>query len=427
MRLVYKIVLTFLIPLVLTLGLWGWLSYRTMERKIHADTDMILKDYSEDIIMRKLSGKELPDRFNGAYTTYYLEQIPSEEAASRPPVTYGEAEAFLKSQEDFASSRIRTQIFEDNDGNFYRLTVSLPIFEQDVLIEHVLWWTVILFVVLLLTLLLIGLFVVDFNLRPLYAMLRWIDRYEPGRQNDPVPSDTDIREFRKLSSAVQKAVDRFEKQYEDRKIFIGNVSHELQTPLAACSNRLEMMLDRPDLDEEFASEIVKVHRDLRGLIRLNRTLLLLSRIENGQFPKSDIVNINALIHQLLEDNAEVYGHKNISLAVEETAELHIEIDPQMASVIVGNLIRNAYQYSPAGGTIGIEVTSQGFIISNDGDNPLERSKLFNRFYQPLGRREGSTGLGIALAYSVCVHNGLEISYDFIDSRHIFAVTSKNSK
>ena len=58
MRLVYKMTLTFVLPLVLTLGLWGWLSYHTMENKIHADTDLILKDYSDNIIMRMLSGKE---------------------------------------------------------------------------------------------------------------------------------------------------------------------------------------------------------------------------------------------------------------------------------------------------------------------------------------------------------------------------------
>ena len=72
MRLVYKMTLTFVLPLVLTLGLWGWLSYHTMENKIHADTDLILKDYSDNIIMRMLSGKELPERFNGAYNTYYI-------------------------------------------------------------------------------------------------------------------------------------------------------------------------------------------------------------------------------------------------------------------------------------------------------------------------------------------------------------------
>ena len=69
MKLVYKIILTLLVPLTLTIGIWGWFSFRTMSKKIHADTDLILRDYSNNIIMRLLSGKELPERFNGAYNT----------------------------------------------------------------------------------------------------------------------------------------------------------------------------------------------------------------------------------------------------------------------------------------------------------------------------------------------------------------------
>lgn len=75
MKLLYKITLTLLVPLSLTIGIWGWLSYRTMSKKIHADTDLILKSYSSDIIMRLLSGKELPERFNGAYNTYYIQSL----------------------------------------------------------------------------------------------------------------------------------------------------------------------------------------------------------------------------------------------------------------------------------------------------------------------------------------------------------------
>ena len=211
MKLVYKITLTLILPLVLTLGLWGWFSYRTMSRKIHADTDLILKDYSNNIIMRLLSGRELPERFNGAYNTYYLEYVSPEYARENPPVVYGEAEAFLQSQEDFASSRIRSQIFEDADGNYRKLTVSLPTFEQDVLIEHILWWTILLFVVLLLAIMVIGIILLNYNMKPLYRLLEWIDRYEPGSPASEVPSDTDIIEFRKLSSAVEDAVARFEK------------------------------------------------------------------------------------------------------------------------------------------------------------------------------------------------------------------------
>ena len=427
MKLLYKITLTLLVPLSLTIGIWGWLSYRTMSKKIHADTDLILKSYSSDIIMRLLSGKELPERFNGAYNTYYIKSLTPEEAAESPAVEYGEAEAFLKSQEDFASSRIRSQIFQDNEGNFRKITVSLPTFEQDMLIEHVFWWTMLLFIVLLASVLAIGLVLLNYNMKPLYRLLDWIDRYEPGMQGSKVPSDTDIVEFRKLASAIEHAVTRFETQYEERKIFIGNASHELQTPLAVCSNRIEMMLEHPDMTEALAEEMIKVHRSLSGLIRLNKTLLLLSKIENGQFPQTADVDMNALAKESIELHQEIYDHKNISAEIDGEDRFVHRIDEQMASVLIGNLVKNAFLYTPSGGTINVTMSKTGFSISNTGNAPLDKDKVFRRFYQPSGRKEGATGLGLALAYSVCMNNGMDITYDFIKDRHIFSIILKNSK
>lgn len=427
MKLLYKITLTLLVPLSLTIGIWGWLSYRTMSKKIHADTDLILKSYSSDIIMRLLSGKELPERFNGAYNTYYIQSLTPEEAAESPAVEYGEAEAFLKSQEDFASSRIRSQIFQDNEGNFRKITVSLPTFEQDMLTEHVFWWTMLLFIVLLASVLAIGLVLLNYNMKPLYRLLDWIDRYEPGMQGSKVPSDTDIVEFRKLASAIEHAVTRFETQYEERKIFIGNASHELQTPLAVCSNRIEMMLEHPDMTEALAEEMIKVHRSLSGLIRLNKTLLLLSKIENGQFPQTADVDMNALAKESIELHQEIYDHKNISAEIDGEDRFVHRIDEQMASVLIGNLVKNAFLYTPSGGTINVRMWKTGFSISNTGNAPLDKDKVFRRFYQPSGRKEGATGLGLALAYSVCMNNGMDITYDFINDRHIFSIILRNSK
>lgn len=427
MKLLYKITLTLLVPLSLTIGIWGWLSYRTMSKKIHADTDLILKSYSSDIIMRLLSGKELPERFNGAYNTYYIQSLTPEEAAESPAVEYGEAEAFLKSQEDFASSRIRSQIFQDNEGNFRKITVSLPTFEQDMLIEHVFWWTMLLFIVLLASVLAIGLVLLNYNMKPLYRLLDWIDRYEPGMQGSKVPSDTDIVEFRKLASAIEHAVTRFETQYEERKIFIGNASHELQTPLAVCSNRIEMMLEHPDMTEALAEEMIKVHRSLSGLIRLNKTLLLLSKIENGQFPQTADVDMNALAKESIELHQEIYDHKNIAAEIDGEDRFVHRIDEQMASVLIGNLVKNAFLYTPSGGTINVTMSKTGFSISNTGNAPLDKDKVFRRFYQPSGRKEGATGLGLALAYSVCMNNGMDITYDFINDRHIFSIILRNSK
>ena len=426
MKLIYKVILTFLIPLTLTLGMWGWLSYRTMARKVHADTDLILRDYSADIIMRILSGKELPERFNGAYNTYYIEKISPEEAAEGPAVEYAEAELYLRSQEDFASSRVRRQVFQDSEGNYHRLTVSLPTFEQDVLVEHVLMWTVLLFVVLLVSLVLIGVLLFNYNMKPLYRLLNWIDGYEPGQPYGRIPSDTDILEFRKLIAAVEDAVTRFETQFEERKIFIGNASHELQTPLAVCSNRIEMLLERPDINEEIANELVRIHRSLSSLVRLIKTMLLLSKIENGQFPQTADVNVNSLALESIEMYQEIYEHKNLCIDVDQGAEFMLRIDEQMACVLVNNLIKNAFVYSPEGGSVQVSFTSSGLCVSNDGDSPLDKDKVFRRFYQPLGRKEGATGLGLALVNSVCMNNGLDVSYDFRNGTHVFAVTLKKS-
>ena len=427
MKLVHKIALTLIVPLVVTLGVWGWLSYRTMASRIHADTDMILKEYSDNIISRMLSGAELPERFNGAYNTYYIKKVSPEYAASNPAVVYDDAEAYLRSQEDFASSRVRKQIFVDKDGQHYEIAVSLPTFEQDTLIEHVLWWTGILFLALLVTLWLVGVLVIDYNMRPFKAILKWIDGYTPGKVAQPVPSGTDVHEFRKLADSVREAVDRFEHEYEERKIFIGNASHELQTPLAVCSNRLDMLLERPDLDDEMASELVKLKRSLQHLIRLNKTMLLLAKIENDRFPDKAEVNIGDMLADSLQMHDEIYSYKGIASVTARKGDFTCMMNEQMASVLVGNLVKNAYVHSPQNASVHVEVSKNGFSISNPGDASLDRDRLFMRFYQPGGRKEGSTGLGLALAYSVCERNGLSLSYDFSENRHIFRVILKNSR
>lgn len=427
MKLVDRINLTFMIPLVLTLGLWGWLSFHTMEKKIHADTDMILKEYSDGIVMRFLAGDELPERFNGVYNTYYLEKIDPDTAAEEPAVSYSEREAMVRNLEEFASTRIRSQIFQDKGGEYYRLSVSLPTFERDVLVHHVLIWTAVLFFVLLVAFLAIGALVVNYNMKPFHELLAWMDRYEPGVSKEPVPSNTDIEEFRRLADTARKTVERFEHQYEERKIFIGNASHELQTPLAACSNRIEMLLDSPDMTESLAEELVKLHRSLSGLIRLNKTLLLMSKIENGQFPQTDLINLTALMESTVQMYQDIFSSKEICCDMTVENEFSHEMDEQMASVLVTNLVRNAFQYSPVQGHVNISFSSEGFVVSNSGESALDKDKIFRRFYQPSGRREGSTGLGLALVHSVCVHNGLDISYDFRDSFHYFSVKLKNSK
>ena len=92
-----------------------------------------------------------------------------------------------------------------------------------------------------------------------------------------------------MSVATQNAADRIEKQYELQNQFIGNASHELQTPLAVCSGKIEMMLDSDEeLSAQQAEDLMQVHRKLQGMIRLNKTLLLMTKIDNGQIGRAHV-------------------------------------------------------------------------------------------------------------------------------------------
>ena len=169
---------------------------------------------------------------------------------------------------------------------------------------------------------------------------------------------------------------------------------------------------------------MKLHRSLQHLIRLNKTLLLLSRIENGQFPDVTDVDVSQLVADTVELNKEIYSHKSLDVDMQENGRFVCSINEQMASVLVNNLVKNAFVYTASGGKLKMTVDADGFTAANTGEEPLDRNGLFRRFYQPSGRREGSTGLGLALAHSVCVRNGLDISYDFSEKMHIFSIKLK---
>ena len=98
--------------------------------------------------------------------------------------------------------------------------------------------------------------------------------YPPGVKPSPVPVDTQVKEFDRLGQALQSAVDRSEELVERQSQFIGNASHELQTPLAIIGNRVEWLLDGGNLTQEQGAELFKIQSTLGRAVRLNKTLLL---------------------------------------------------------------------------------------------------------------------------------------------------------
>ena len=147
-------------------------------------------------------------------------------------------------------------------------------------------------------------------------------------------------EFRRLSAAAQQAVDRSEALFEQQKHFIGNASHELQTPLAVLGNRIEWLLDNTEPTEKQMEELLKMQRTLRQIVRLNKTLLLLSpRSTTASSPRArrSIWPRSSANRSPLYD--EIYAGRGIACTVSAPEAFVVRMNESLASTLVTNLLK----------------------------------------------------------------------------------------
>lgn len=426
MKLFHLVLWRISLALIVVLTVWAGFFYMAVVEEVNDEVDDTLEDYSEGLIIRALSGEDMPTASNGSNNQYYLYEVSESYAASHPQITYRDEMVFITEKSETEPARVLITIFRTEDERYMELVVYTPTIEKLDLLRAILGWIIFLYVLLLLIILSINIWVFRKNMKPLYVLLKWLDSSQLGKKNEPLENITKITEFRKLNAATMAFAERGEKLFEQQKTFIGNTSHEMQTPLAICRNRLEMLMEDETLTEHQLNELIKTHQTLENLTRMNRSLLLLCKIENGQFVDTRSVCLNDILAHYLDDYKEVYAYRNITVTVTTDSSFCVEMNDSLVSVLVTNLLKNSFVHNIDGGFIYIKITANTFEISNTGEKPLDRERIFERFYQGQ-KKEGSTGLGLALVDSICKANHLKIDYTYVENRHIFTISKQNSE
>ena len=426
MKLFHLVLWRISLALIVVLTVWAGFFYMAVVEEVNDEVDDTLEDYSEGLIIRALSGEDMPTVSNGSNNQYYLYEVSESYAASHPQITYRDEMVFITEKSETEPARVLITIFRTEDERYMELVVYTPTIEKLDLLRAILGWIIFLYVLLLLIILSINIWVYRKNMKPLYVLLKWLDSSQLGKKNEPLENTTKMTEFRKLNAATMAFAERGEKLFEQQKTFIGNASHEMQTPLAICRNRLEMLMEDETLTEHQLNELIKTHQTLENLTRMNRSLLLLCKIENGQFADTRSVCLNDILAHYLDDYKEVYAYRNITVTVTTDSSFCVEMNDSLVSVLVTNLLKNSFVHNIDGGFIYIKITANTFEISNTGEKPLDRERIFERFYQGQ-KKEGSTGLGLALVDSICKANHLKIDYTYVENRHIFTISKQNSE
>ena len=256
--------------------------------------------------------------------------------------------------------------------------------------------------------------------QPFYNILDKLKQYQIDKDSSISLPQSAIAEFRDLSSVISQLINRNVEVFRSQKEFTENAAHELQTPLAICRTKLELLAQTKDLTQEQADLVGSLSDSIDRITRLNKDLLLLSRIESRQFLSLEEIVPKAVILKCLE----VYRHKiqekglNVELSLDETSRL--KANSVLLEVLIANIISNAIRHANNGGSVAVVSTKSGVIVSNSGD-PLEHpEKIFHRFHRESRTTFGS-GLGLSIAKKICQVAGYAISYSYSSDRHHFEI------
>jgi hypothetical protein len=259
--------------------------------------------------------------------------------------------------------------------------------------------------------------------QPFFSNLEQLKKFSVAEQKMLQLDDTGIFEFDQLNVVVKVLTDQILNEFKNQKQFSEDVSHELQTPLAIISSRLENLLGNPDLND-YSESLRSIYSSVQRLSKLNKAMILLRKIENSQFESNDVTNLKTVVNEKLEEFSELLMLKELHLETQLADDMMIEVSPMLTEILINNLLSNSINHTEKGGRITVEINKNKLQIKNTGVAQIaEPDKLFNRFYKgnPASK---SVGLGLAIVKKICELHHLEISYHFVDNQHCFEIVSK---
>lgn len=386
--------------LFLLMAVWGVLFYYAIIDEVVDETDDTLENYGEILMESALHDPSILETEGSLMSFYKFTPISEEEGRHYRQVFY-DATVYIELEDEDEPVRVMCTAFRMPDGQYYELKLMISILERDDMVEAMLWYLGALFLLFLICtsigiqLVLKGVF------RPLHRLLDWLHCIQPGKEVPPLDNPTKIREFRQLSDAALDMGNRSYKAYEEQKQFIENASHELQTPLAIVRGKVELLAESEGMTEQQMEQLDEIYATLGRAVKLNKSLLLLSRIENGQYTEMEDVSVDEILDELLPDLMDIYEHKQVRLIRKrEEQPFIIRCNHSLAQILVSNLVKNSLLHNREEGELQVLTTPTSLVIKNTGDVPLDGEKLFRRFYHGMDGKKDSTGLGLAIARSL---------------------------
>jgi signal transduction histidine kinase len=306
------------------------------------------------------------------------------------------------------------------NGSPYTMKLKSSLLDSEHLIE-----TIVIIMAVLILLIVAGFLIINRisskkTWKPFYHTLDKLHDYQIEK-NEPIRFDkTPIDEFTDLNKTITFLTRRNQQIYQSQKEFTENASHELQTPLAIFQGKLELLMQTTPLSGEQAELISGLADSSQRLNRLNKSLLLLTKIENNFFLDKEPVSIKELTGRLIEQYHFQVEKSNITVHSQYAGEDNIIANRTLIEILFSNLLSNAIRHNHDNGSVCLSLKENVFTVRNTGINiPLNPDNIFDRFHKESADLQ-SFGLGLAIAKKITTLYNYGLTYSYAGDMHCFS-------
>lgn len=419
MKLANALTISLIKLLLFVLAIWSVIYFLMQMNEIYDDIDEGLTNLKQEFIVKANRDAAFVENmviYNPI--NMKVEEISAEDAL-KIKEQHQTTDIYFETENEDEEVRILSTAFKcEANGKYYSLKFFTSTVESDDLIKNMLILLVFLWISVGLIMFLGGRFIIERSSRPFYQLLQNLEEFKlNSTQMIDIPK-TNISEYQALNKSIELLLKENIEAYKQQKTFIENASHELQTPIAVIISRIELMMNANDVSETQLAEFSTILSNLNRMKRLNSSLLLLSKIKNKQFVEHSLVNMSSVVADVCNNFRDIIEHRELQLNIENIGHLDVEMNTDLAHILISNLMKNAINYNIPQGKIEIKLTNNSFSIANDGAPIQEGINIFDRYTSINSNHSSSTGLGLSIVSSIVNIYKFRIHYSYNRMHHI---------
>lgn len=316
---------------------------------------------------------------------------------------------------DIEIYRILNEQFEYGNKR-YKLELGETMTAMEAVKTTIRFYMLVVLVIALLVTLITDFAFTKFILKPFYKI---IDQ-KLNKVNDPTSYNyenipTHTTDFKFLDNSINSLMRKIATLFSLEKQFIANVSHELLTPISILTGRLENILTAGNLPEEHENKLLASLKTLNRLKVIINSLLLISKVENDQYLKTDQIHVQEELEEIYEDLEDRIQAKQLIYTNEVTQDFKLVGNQALFHTLLINIINNAIKYNVPKGSITItdKLEDHRYTLSiADTGIGMDRKIIdnaFKRFERENDDNEEGFGLGLAIVNSIAKFHQLEIN------------------